>query len=96
MVPVKNILSNFCCRSCSQTSTPPSMTLMALGSRYLGMVLARKEEHSGASSEGFKITVFPADIAPINGSNDNAALKKIIALSAASTTSYSYKKLYIQ
>lgn len=75
---MKNILSQFCCRSCSQTSIPPSMTLMDLGSRYLGIASARKEEHAGDSSEGFKTTTFPADIAPINGSNVNAAFKKII------------------
>lgn len=73
VLPVKNILSHFCSRSCSQTSIPPSMTLMAVGSKYLGMVLARNDEQVGASSEGFKITAFPADIAPINGSNVNAA-----------------------
>lgn len=33
------------------------------------MVFARKEEHAGACSEGFKTTEFPADIAPITGSN---------------------------
>lgn len=36
------------------------------------MVFARKEEHAGACSEGFKTTEFPADIAPITGSNASA------------------------
>lgn len=40
------------------------------------MVLASKEEHAGARSEGLRITVFPADIAPINGSNAKAAHKQ--------------------
>lgn len=33
----------------------------------------KKDEHAGASSEGFSTTAFPAEIAPINGSNANAA-----------------------
>lgn len=40
---------------------------------YWGIVLARKEEQAGACSEGFRTTVFPADIAPITGSNPKAA-----------------------
>ncbi|WVZ22062.1 hypothetical protein V8G54_000606 [Vigna mungo] len=47
-LPVKKILSHFCCSSCSQTFDPPSITLMALESKYRGMVLARKEEQAGA------------------------------------------------
>ena len=33
----------------------------------------KKDKHAGASSEGFSSTVFPAEIAPINGSNARAA-----------------------
>ena len=94
VAPVKNILSHFCCRSCSQTSIPPSMTLMDLGSRYLGMFSARKEEHVGDSSEGFKTTAFPADIAAINGSSVNAAFKRIIGVSGNFSVS-STRKYYI-
>jgi len=73
IIPVKKILSHFCCSSCSQTFGPPWITLMALESKYWGMILARKEEQTGACSEGFMTTTFPADIAPINGSNDSTA-----------------------
>lgn len=48
------------------------MILMALRSMYLGMVLAKKEEHAGACSEGFRTSVFPAAIAPITGSKAKA------------------------
>jgi hypothetical protein len=37
------------------------------------LLLGRKEEHAGACSDGFMTTTFPADIAPINGSNANTA-----------------------
>ena len=40
------------------------------------MVWASKEEHAGACSEGFKTTEFPADIAPITGSNAIAVPRK--------------------
>ncbi|XP_065630934.1 aldehyde dehydrogenase family 3 member F1 [Quercus suber] len=41
-------------------------------------ILARKEAHAGACSDGFMTTAFPADIAPINGSSATAAFKKMI------------------
>jgi len=37
------------------------------------MVVARKEELAGDCSEGFMTTTFPADIAPIIGSNVSTA-----------------------
>lgn len=40
------------------------------------MVLARKEELAGASSDGFKTAAFPADIAPTKGSKTSAAWQK--------------------
>ena len=48
--------------------TPPSMTLTALLSKYRGIFLAKKEEHAGAISEGFRTAAFPAAMAPISGS----------------------------
>lgn len=47
------------------------MTFMALLSKYLETLFARNFEDAGASSEGFRTTAFPADIAPINGSKDS-------------------------
>lgn len=69
LLPVKKILSHWCCNSFSATSVPPSTTLMASVSKYKGTVRESREEHAGASSEGLISTVFPADIAPIKGSS---------------------------
>lgn len=68
-LPVKKILSHWCCNSFSATSVPPSTTLMASVSKYKGIIREIREEHLGASSEGLISTVFPADIAPIKGSS---------------------------
>ena len=44
----------------------------------------KKDKHAGAISEGFSSTAFPAEIAPINGSN----------ASAVTRTSYENKAFY--
>lgn len=54
-------------------SGPPSITLTAFSSKYVGRADASKAEDALDNSEGFKTTAFPAATAPITGSNDSPA-----------------------
>lgn len=74
-IPVKKILSHLCTNSCWAASPPPWTIFTARGSKYDGTSWASKEEDTGAKSDGFRTTTFPAATAPINGSKANSASK---------------------
>ena len=71
IAPVKKILSHFCSSKIVVSWGPPSITRMAFGSRQRGRSLANTFEVAGETSDGFNSTAFPAEMAPMRGSNAN-------------------------
>lgn len=69
-------MSHFCSKSSAVSVADPSNTLIQELSTYCGRTFAKNDEVDGATSEGFRTTVFPAAIAPITGSMDNTGEEK--------------------
>lgn len=65
-------MSHFCSSNAVVSAMDPSTTFMQELSTNSGKCLAKNADVAGAISDGLRTTAFPAAIAPIAGSINNA------------------------